>query len=102
MSEKGRGTWYVRVQAGEILAVEVNLTRVGREVAADQAEQAGLAGAVRSHDAHDVALLDGQRQLFGHHHAAELLGDAVQFKQHGHAASIRRLELGLDRHGRVQ
>ena len=70
--------------------------RPGRQVTRNQAEQAGLAGAVRPHDPHCVPGSDRERQVFGDDDPAEPFRHVVQFKQ----SSVIRLLVGrLERAG---
>jgi hypothetical protein len=79
-----------RPQARDPLAVEPDLARIGRDLAGDAVEQRGLAGAVRTDQAQDLALGDAEADLDIGGDAAERLGDPVDLKQRGH----RRLPTG--------
>src|SRR6185437_16229189 len=48
-----------RLQVVDALALEQHVARIGRERAADQADERRLAGAVGSDEAEDLAALDG-------------------------------------------
>src|SRR6516164_8811640 len=57
----------------------------------DQAERGGLAGAVRTHEAHDIAGADDEAHTAQRRHAAIGLADIVEAeKRHPLAASNRR------------
>ena len=70
-----------RVQPGDFPAVEGDPSRARREVAGDEAEQAGLASTVRPHDPYRVTGADGERQVLGDDHPAEPFGHSAQVKQ---------------------
>ena len=62
-----------RQQLGNILALENDLAGGLREEAADQIEERGLAGAVRTDDGAQLALLDRHRHAVDGDQAAEML-----------------------------
>ena len=68
----------VRGEAGEPLAVQAHLARVGMIEAADDLEQRGLARPVRPDDAHQLARRDLEGDLAVGDDAAESLGDAAE------------------------
>ena len=70
-----------RVQLGDRAPGEADLARAGGEVAGDEAEQAGLASAVRPHDPDHVAGPDGQRQVLRDDDPAEPFRHVVELEQ---------------------
>jgi hypothetical protein len=61
------------IQPGHRAPGEADLARAGGEVAGDEAEQAGLAGAVRPHDPDHVPGRHAERQVLRDDDAAEPL-----------------------------
>ena len=73
--------------AEEFTAEQPDRAAVGGEIAGDQVEQSGLAGAVRSDDQPPLAGHDGERNILGRRQAAEALVEAYDFKGcFGHVA----------------
>jgi hypothetical protein len=70
-----------RVQVGHGQPIEADLAGVRGQLAGDDPEQAGLAGAVGPDDADRVAGADLQRQRVGDRDLAEALGDPVELEQ---------------------
>ena len=98
MLSKVRVTWCVRAtpkvqtasgrQAGDVLPIEAD-TPAGRLVVpGDAVEESGLAGAVRSQQADDLALFHGRCDPVHSHQAAEALGNFLQFQQRHRATSF--------------
>jgi hypothetical protein len=69
-----------RIDAGERLAAQLDRAGVGREVAGDQVEQRGLAGAVRTDQRGDDAGRQVEVDVVRRDHAAEALVDAREAK----------------------
>ena len=92
-SGKGLSFWKVRAtprlamlvgaQAGDVVAVEEDPAGVERLEAGDQVEQRRLAGAVRTDDAEDLALVDVEGDVGVGGQAAVALGDAFDVEQDG-------------------
>ena len=80
--------------AGDVAVEQPDRAAVGRELAGDQVEQRGLAGAVRADDQPPLARLDGEVDAAGDAQAAERFAQAVDGERgHGFASVIghRRL-----------
>src|SRR6185437_12765373 len=76
---------------GDVLAVELDGARGRREESADQVEEGGLAGAVRSDDRAHLALRHVERDVAHRHQIAEPFGDVLDFEDvHGLAHTLLR------------
>ena len=78
----------LRREARNVLAVEQHASRVRGQRAGGDAEQAGLAGAVRSDDAECLALVQREVDAVGNDHRAEPLRDILQREDRGHGLSF--------------
>src|SRR5439155_2054701 len=79
-----------RREAGDDASVEDDLPRVGTEDSGDEVEDGGLAGAVRSDHADDLAFADLEVEAVHHVETAEGLGDVAKLEQcHGQTISTR-------------
>ena len=74
-------------EAGDVLVVERDPTRVGPIHAGDQIEQRGLAGAVRPDDAQRFSVVQLHAQVVDDLHAAERLHETGGLEDHGHRCS---------------
>ena len=92
-------------QAGDVAAVQEDATGVGRLEAGDQIEQRRFAGAVRTNDADDLALvhIEGHFSVGGQ--PAVALRQALNVKEQAHGVPVRRrmrssnrLRIPLGRH----
>ena len=93
MPSKVCGTWKVRArprrgarlrrQVGDVLAFEQHLAGGREQIAGQAIEEGRLAGAVRSDQAENIALLQRHRCRIDGLEAAEGLGDVARFKEHG-------------------
>ena len=72
----------VRSGAGDIDAVEADFPGVGVEIAGDQIEKRGLAGAVGADDADGLAARDGEIDGIGGLDGAEGSGEAPDLEEH--------------------
>ena len=72
-----------------VRAVEGDLTGVRSQIAGDEAEQAGLASAVRPHDPDDVAGPTLERELLGDDDLAEPFRHLVELEQRAVIRSLR-------------
>jgi len=78
----------VRLEPDEGVAVEPDLTVVGREKAGEQVERGGLAGAVGADEPEHLAPRHVEREIADRLEPAEALGDRGHFEQRlagGHA-----------------
>src|SRR5690606_28264522 len=66
--------------AGDVLAVEQNLARRGRQEFRQQVEAGGLARAVRADERMDVAALDAQVNAIDGDETEKFLGKALSLK----------------------
>src|SRR5206468_5906 len=73
---------HAHVALGLVLALEEDDARVGRLQARDDAEEAGLAGARRPEQGHQLARGDGHADGVDRGEASELLGDVPDFDAH--------------------
>jgi hypothetical protein len=67
----------LRPRAGDVLALEQNPSRAGRQLAAQLVHQAGLAGAVRADNDMPLAGLDREIDIVGDHQRPTLLVSGV-------------------------
>src|SRR5262249_26582435 len=67
----------IGAQRRDLLPIEADAARVGRDLAGELADQGGLAGTVRADDGVQLAGPDVQRDVVGGDHAAEMLGQAL-------------------------
>jgi hypothetical protein len=82
----------VRRQSREILPVKKDLAAGWPEHRADQVEQRGLAGAVRSDQAADLARFDLEAHVLDRGQTAEAFGDADDIEKSSHDSHrLRRL-----------
>ena len=79
-----------RPQAGDDLAVDLDLATGRRELAEDAVEQRGLAAAVRADQAEDLALLHVEADAIDGLDAAKALLDVADFEDRGHGAVSSR------------
>src|SRR5207244_8402744 len=77
----------VRRKAVDPLSLEEDLAARGRIEAGDAVEQRGLAGAVRTDQPEDDALLDGEGDVQIRFHAAEEAADIADLEQRGHVGA---------------
>src|SRR6185436_3132881 len=89
-AREARADPVVLLHAGDDLLFEKNLSAVGREGAGNQADERGLAGAVRPDQRMHFAGLDLEADAVGGDHAAEALGDAVKPEHVSSARAGRR------------
>src|SRR5437868_15349061 len=75
-----------RPEAGDDLAVDLDLAAVRPELAEDAVEQGRLAATVRADQAEDFALLDVEADAIDRSDAAEILFDIADFENRGHGA----------------
>ena len=75
----------VRRQPGDVAALEPDAPAIGAQGARDQVEERGLAGAVRPHDAEQLAGLEREADVVDREDAAEALGQPLDLEE-GHAA----------------
>src|SRR5262249_467163 len=83
----------VRVPAHDRIALEANAARGRRVEPRDQVEGGGLAGSVRSDQAHDLARGHGQIEIADSEHAAEATTQSVHLEQDRsgrHCAPVER------------
>ena len=80
--EAGRGTLGGRGQVRDVVAGEHDASGVEREEARHEVEDRRLAGAVRSDDADDLALVDVERGAVDGADAAEASDEAVDGERH--------------------
>jgi len=76
---------------GDVLPGETDLAGPGGKVAGNEAEQAGLAGPVRSHDPDGVPGADRETEIFRDDDAAEPLRHMVELKKwtsHAHTVFL--------------
>ena len=73
--------------AGDVVAFEHHAAAVGRDRAGDDAEQRGLAGAVRPDDAERLAAQEREVDIVGDDDGAEALGDFFEREDGGHSLS---------------
>src|SRR5262245_27940709 len=78
-----------RRQMGDVDAREDDAPGIGRNRAAGDAEQRGLAGAVRPDDAERLALGEREVERARDHHGAEALGDFFEGENGRHAVVVR-------------
>ena len=71
----------------DVGAVEADAAGVGRHRAGGDAEQRGLAGAVRPDDAERLAVFEREIDAVGHHHGAETLRYVLQREDGRHGCS---------------
>ena len=81
-AQQAPGEQLVRLEAGDVGAVEEDLAAVGRQRAGDDVEERGLAGAVGADEAGDRAAGDIQRAIGDRLHAAEPLADGHSLDDH--------------------
>ena len=76
----------------DVDALEGDAARARPVGAGDAVQQAGLAGAVRADDGHQLALLDGERYIIERLDAAERQRDMcnVENRRHPHHLRLRR------------
>ena len=79
-----------RPQAGDDLAVDLDLATGRRELAEDAVEERGLAAAVRADQAEDLALLHVEADAIDGLDAAKALLDFADFEDRGHGAVSSR------------
>src|SRR5512140_581731 len=75
---------------GHVLAAEEDLAAVGREEAADQVDEAGLAGAVGADQREDLAFDDAEVHVVDGARLAEVLLQLAGLEQRRHRASLLR------------
>ena len=68
-------------QRRDVAPVEMDAAGVRHDLAAELADQRGLAGAVRPDDGVQFALPDIEPDIVGGEHAAEALGEALDAEQ---------------------
>src|SRR5262249_25148094 len=81
-------------RAGDVGPVEHDPPLVGMEHAADAVEERGLAGAVGSDQPHDLAWLDGERDVTVGHEPSDAPGARLDLEQRGHRAQALTEEAG--------
>ena len=71
----------VGAEAVDPPAPEADFARSGAQIAGDQREQGGLAGAVRAHQTEDLALFDGHVHRIDRDHPAEAAPHPLELQQ---------------------
>ena len=59
------------------LVLKENIAAIGIKNTADEIEQCGFSRSVRTHDAEDLALIDGQTDIFDRGDAAETFRNGI-------------------------
>jgi hypothetical protein len=77
--------------SGDVGAVERNLAGGRLVVAGNDVEQRRFAGAVRTDNAEDFALVDGEGHVGDRSQAAEAFGQIVDLKKVSHQAALRSI-----------
>jgi hypothetical protein len=72
------------MQADQVPAPEAHATRLRPQIAGNQIEKRGLAGAVGADDAHELACVDGHVLAFGRRDHAEVHGQVFDFEDRRH------------------
>ena len=85
----------LRGKVRDVDAGEENAAGTGRNRAAGDAEQRGLAGAIRSDDAERLALGQHEIDRVRNDHGAEPLGDPVEAEDGRHCARLRARQLTI-------
>src|SRR5262249_33644251 len=80
----------VRRCAGDSPSIQNDLAAVGAQMASDQVEQCGLAGAVGSNDGGDRVLLYGEADVVGGNEAGEGLAQFAAFQHQARAPRSHR------------
>jgi hypothetical protein len=73
---------------GDVVALEHDTAAVGRDRAADHAEQRGLAGAVWPDDAQRLAAQQREVDSVRDHHGAKALGDFLEGEDGRHYTAV--------------
>ena len=68
-------------QRRDVMSVEADAAAVGRDLAGQLPDQRGLAGAIGSDERVQFAARQRERYRVGGHHAAEALGQGIDFEQ---------------------
>ncbi len=79
----------MRRQIGDVLPEQLDLARIGQEIAGDLIEQCGLAGAIGADDQPALAGANQQRNILGDGKAAERLLEVSHFERVGDGIAHR-------------